>query len=443
MLHRFSLLAALLAVFTGCATVTPNDACRTRIIQAMPRVSPQLEEPSFWINQWGKKADSVLLNTQEIALLNKSNAERPWAFQDVTASHINEQERTAKELEERQVWLRDRLQSGRYLEANPGLMATASRIIAESVPVDELRVLASRSDLRCIPSTAKLYAPSSTPGFDRNQCSGLANGHLVRVLRRAGPWSYVHGGHSVGWILEPAWTQPLDVAKARYFRDHAKRVVVTKPNTSITLERKGRLGETYPATTSTDAQTQSILLPSQEGLETSEIELKPGLEQGWLPFTRKNVIRLAFSELNRGYGWGESKGLTDCSRLLLDTFRPFGINLGRHSSEQARSGSSVIKLDDMDDNAKLRAIREAAHQGIVFLYMPGHIMLYLGHHEDKDYGLSAIHSFRSLCKHGEGEGETRIEKVVVSDLLVGTRTKKKSFIRRMTKATVFGTQPTH
>jgi hypothetical protein len=405
----------------------------------MPRVSTGQSQADFWIGKYGDEAKRVLLEQAEITALNVENRKRPWAYQDVTADDIGAQKRTEKELAERIAWLEKRVQSGEYVESKVGMLREASNRIAGGQVVDELRVIVSRADLKCVPSSEAFYSPKSAPSFDRNQCSGLSSGALVRVLRRAEGWDYVHAGHSVGWLHAPHWTAPLSRSEAIRFRDALPRLVVTRSGTRLPNGAVASLGDSYPmALTAKAGPDWSLLLPQAGGIAMTSVGREVALEPGWLSFTRETLFRLAFSELGRGYGWGESGGLTDCSRMLLDAFRAVGVRLGRHSSEQARSGRETILVEDQPPEKKRAIIRAAGLRGVLLLYMPGHIMLYLGEDQGRLYGLSAINEFIALCPGGEGEVE--IKKVVVSDLDVGAGTTRRSFLERMTKVAVFGPQ---
>ena len=439
MFHRVIAIITLVFALSACAGLKKENACLKQRLHTMPRVSADVATLSFWTKRLGKEADAVLLSQVDIQALNKANQMRPWAFQDVTSTHIVNAQRIEQELKERRDWLHERLDSERYVEAVPGLMERAIQVIDAAKSVDELRVLHERADLRCLPSLQRLFAPNATPEFDRNQCSGLTASHLVRVLKRSGPWSYIHGAHSVGWVHEPKWSRPLSAAEARQFRDTTPRLVITSRSEASRSETRHDLGESYPLKAVPPGnQELTHAMPSISGPASRVKMVGAGVERGWLPFTRRNVLRLAFSELGQGYGWGETNGLTDCSRLLLDTFRPFGIQLGRHSSEQARSGTSTIDLKGLQPSQKRKVVRDGSRKGIVFLYMPGHIMLYLGEYEGKDYALSAIHSFRIRCDDGSGDTDARLAKVAVSDLLVGLGTGKGSFLDRLERIAVFG-----
>jgi hypothetical protein len=148
----------------------------------------------------------------------------------------------------------------------------------------------------------------------------------------------------------------------------------------------------------------------------------------------------AFRRLGDPYGWGGTKGARDCSRLVLDLLRVFGIRVGRNSGIQARYGSEIIDVTGQDPDNKRRAIREAATRGVVLLYMPGHIMVYVGEDAGEDYALSSISEYVTPCSSME-DYVNRLDRVAVTPLSIGKDTVRKSFIERITSIQVFGSQP--
>jgi hypothetical protein len=183
--------------------------------------------------------------------------------------------------------------------------------------------------------------------------------------------------------------------------------------------------------------TFTVVVPTIRGLVSSPLTAGPELHVGSLPFTRANIWRLAMSTLGDPYGWGERGGARDCSRLLLDVFRVFGVELGRHSLAQARSGSSTVELKGLGERAKLAAIREAARDSVVLLYMSGHIMLYLGERGGAPFAISAISEFVTPCQ-GPGDQVSRLDKTAVSGLEVGRDTERTSYLERLSRLAVFG-----
>ena len=440
MLKLLPILASFGVCASACSSLPRTSTCPVQSVKRMPGVSHEAQRLEFWMQRLGEDANRVLLSPLDIHALNAGNGQRPWAFQDVTSDEVADRDRIAKELHERRVWVAERISSGRYLDHESRVMNEALAVASQARAIDEFRILTRRTDLRCLPSRHAMRSRTSSPTFDRNQCSGLAPGHLVRALLRSGRWTYVHAAHSVGWVVEPEWTPPMSREAARAFRDSTPRVVFTQRTSPENKAARAReLGENYPLLhhADDDPQVPRYRQPTDIGLENRAVENARGVQKGWLPFTRANLLRLAFGELGREYGWGESGGGTDCSRLVFDIFKAFGIMLGRHSSEQARSGTSVIETAKVSGEAKRATIREASSRGVVLLYMPGHIMLYLGEDAGDHFALSSLSEYRRPCDGGGAE-TVRLDRVEVTTLELGRGTERTAFIERLTRAIVFG-----
>jgi hypothetical protein len=134
------------------------------------------------------------------------------------------------------------------------------------------------------------------------------------------------------------------------------------------------------------------------------VSAQADVHRGWLPYTRRNLLRQAFKMLGERYSWGGSFEGRDCSRLIVDVFRTVGILLPRNASQQARVG-----LDRFAGDTGLARLEPGAG-----LYMPGHAMLFLGNHEGRSYAIHSVAGFRNL----PGGEVHSVRGVVVSDLSV-------------------------
>lgn len=437
---------ALLPFAAGCAGAHPAPAAPAQCtrphmaVARAPAIAAAHELPGRWVSTPGAtEAERELLTPAAITALNAENASGAWAFRDVLVDEIGSQDKVTQDFADRLAWLRERIASGKYVEETPGDLDGAAMLMGGSVPTDEFRVAHTEVDLRCVPTHAGFYAPPMDKDFDRNQCSRLHIGEVVRVLRRSadGAWTYVHAGHSVGWLAADLLTPALSPEAVRSFREQGPRLVILADGVTTEAGGKLRLGTSLPVSKRLEGGGWLVLAPTAEGLVTTRIAGDALVHEGYLPFSRANVWRLALARLGDPYGWGGRAGGRDCSRLLLDLFAAFGIRLGRHSLAQADAGSETIVVKGLGEEAKRLAIARAGRQGVVLLYMSGHIMLYLGRDEGRDLAVSAISEFLAPCP-GEGDTVVRLDRVVVSDLEVGRGTKRTSFIERLDRLAVFG-----
>lgn len=136
---------------------------------------------------------------------------------------------------------------------------------------------------------------------------------------------------------------------------------------------------------------------------------RDGVHVGYLPFTRRNILKQAFSCLGDRYGWGGTFGARDCSSFCQDVYRCFGILLPRNSSMQVAYQGKTIDIEGMDSQQKYIHLKKEARPGSL-LYMPGHIFMYLG---EKDGKIYTINSASSVKINGE---KTYIQSVVINSL---------------------------
>lgn len=110
---------------------------------------------------------------------------------------------------------------------------------------------------------------------------------------------------------------------------------------------------------------------------------------GYLPFTEKNILELAFECLGNRYGWGGSLDAMDCSLYACQIYRCFGFVLPRNTTWQQKI-SSLTNISGKTDEEKTELIKKV-HVGSIF-YFQGHEMLYLGRYNGRTYVISALGS---------------------------------------------------
>lgn len=110
------------------------------------------------------------------------------------------------------------------------------------------------------------------------------------------------------------------------------------------------------------------------------------------PLTLKNIADIAQEMIGDPYGWGGLCGYRDCSSTLADLMSTFGLWLPRNAKEQISAGPS-INLAHLTPAEKLLTITQNAKSFLTLLYMPGHIVLYLGEKE----GVHYIYHSTSRC----------------------------------------------
>lgn len=447
-----SFVTPLLAALTACALAAPPaaaapDRCAGSVVYGgdAPGTTDRHRDLATWLSRYSEaELDAVLLDRASIEDLNARNAERPATWRDVIRVEPPHPEDVAAELARRAAHMLRPFEEQRWIEETPGGFGSAMAISQSALPARRFHVVVHPADLRCVPEATAFYRVPADPAFDRNRCSTLQTGELVRVDRESpdGRWLYVHAGHGVGWLRDPHLTPPLSPDDALAFRDGAPRLVVVDDWVVTARGLVVRLGASLPIIGRDDGGHDDdlgyhVVVPTVDGLDVDFVAATPAVHEGLLPFTRRNVFTLLMRRLDDAYGWGDAAGGRDCSGLLLDAFAAFGLRLGRNSSVQAEAGARTVDVSTRDAIAKRAAIRAAGRRGVVFLYMPGHIMLYLGDIDGAPWAISAISEVLVPCADG-GHRVVRLDRVEVTSLELGRGTERTAFIERITKLAVFG-----
>jgi len=122
------------------------------------------------------------------------------------------------------------------------------------------------------------------------------------------------------------------------------------------------------------------------------LELVPALLPGtadvasdYLPLTAGGVLRQAFKFLGERYGWGHGYNGRDCSGFVSDVYRTFGVDLPRNTGDQEVSPAlQGVAFTNADDHARRLAVLRDAQVGDL-VYIPGHVMMVIGHIGDVTY----------------------------------------------------------
>ena len=84
-------------------------------------------------------------------------------------------------------------------------------------------------------------------------------------------------------------------------------------------------------------------------------------------FDERQALRLGNDNFNN-----------DCSAELRSLLMPFGVFLPRNSAAQIEAASRVVDLSQANTDERLRYLKEHGKPFTTLVYIPGHIMLYIG-----------------------------------------------------------------
>ena len=280
--------------------------------------------------------------------------------------------------------------------------------IAKTIEVRFGLVLA-RTNMRSWPTRDFVYRSRETRDLDRFQENGLFPGELVVVLHESadGEWYFVRSYNYHAWVRKIRVVlgnraEILGYANAERFLvvTGSRAATNFNPVDAGTSEVHLDMGVRLPLVDPDDMPehvdgqnpmaSHAVRLPVKNGdgslgFKTVLVGRGQDVREGYLPYTRANVIRQAFKFLGERYGWGHSYNARDCTGLVLDVYRTMGINLPRNSSQQGTSplGDNTLLDADATIQDRLRALADAGAGDL--LYSPGHVMIFLGFDGDQPY----------------------------------------------------------
>ncbi|MBU4277871.1 MAG: SH3 domain-containing protein [Proteobacteria bacterium] len=279
-------------------------------------------------------------------------------------------------------------------------------------------------NLRVLPTLEPDFEEGPGGGFpfDRLQQTSLPGGLPVRVwhVSPRGDWLVAETPLALGWLPVSAVGRLTSEQAGRWVK--GPFLAVTKDQTPVRTLGGGfvfnaALGWLLPLEPSPGgAWRVRAPLGAVQGeavLGPCALPLKAGAPFP-LPLTPANLGALATPLLGQPYDWGGQWGRRDCSALTRDLLAPFGLWLPRNSSDQAKAGAENIPLEGLGDAEKRALIMEHGLPWLSLLYMPGHVMLYLGAPQGQPLVLQALWGLKIRTPHGEGR--RLVGRVVITGL---------------------------
>ena len=291
--------------------------------------------------------------------------------------------------------------------------AVAIDAVPESQPT-RFGLVVRRASLRTFPDATRVFGDTDDHDIDRFQESALFAGTSVAILHRSadGRWLFVEAPNYAAWIeadavAEGSREQVLGYAARRPARiilgAHAETVFTPEEPrvSSLRLEMSQRLPlAPVPADQPVNGQNPYLAWPMLLPVRNADgtLSFAPALlpksadsASAPLPFTRANLLRQAFKLLGERYGWGHDYDGRDCSGFVDEVYRSVGVELPRNTGDQSHSPVLANRRDfgAGDDRAAREAALAATQPGDL-LFIPGHMMMVLGHVDGRLYVIHDI-----------------------------------------------------
>lgn len=368
-----------------------------------------VDNPEFWINRI-EDPDLILMNEDEIKVFNEESFKRLDCLYN-----LEEENGTINQTE-----LINLIQSISIIpkeisyDKNGNILGEDfyNKLI-ENLNINNVEkenylrygLAVNRTNMRTFPTYEPVYKRPGDIEFDQFAETAVYPWEPLIIYSESkdGQWYFGKIYNYIGWIPKK------DIAigeKDEIFKYRDKDPFIIVVNRQVTLDGINfDMGVRIPVKNSKSNKEWIIFIPKrdEEGnlyIGESRIQKSEDFYQGYLPYTKENIIKQAFKFKGEKYGWGGSNNTRDCSAFMMDIFRTFGIMLPRNTYQQG-----------IKDLGKVYEGKEYLHSPGTSLYMPGHTMIYLGEYEGEYY---IIHQFAGYY---EGEGKNlQYNKVMKTDI---------------------------
>lgn len=253
-------------------------------------------------------------------------------------------------------------------------------------------IAVSETLVRVLPTADPAYGDPRQAGqgypFDNLQMSSVRAGTPVYVLAtsRDRSWKYIISPTIVGWVhsediagvdqqFVTEWLRLAGKNLGAFIKDPVsvhdadQYYFTARPGTLLPFRNKqhGLFNVPVPVRKSNGlAQIRWVKLGEDEFV-AMPWKMTPG-----------NMAVLIKSMSGRPYGWGNYNFYNDCSAEIRSLMMPFGLFLPRNSAVQIQATARIVDLSQENTSGRLRYLTEHGRPFTTLVYIPGHIMLYIG-----------------------------------------------------------------
>ena len=393
-------------------------------VRSIGDVTPEMMTPDFWIKESDNK---VLMTSEQIEEFNRANKGVIKASDGKTVLPHPEDYEDTLDGNILRKFLKDNAKaapkdpSKYYLNGKQTTKEYWDNLIAlsniDGIP-DQIEVryafTTKRMTLRLFPTEDRVFEGKNDYYFDFNLFSECMPYMPVVVLHEStdGKYLYVVFDSFAAWVRKDAVALCKDKADWQARRNPDKWLVVTAreirlgndPLSSLMSNLVLPMGtymELVPADKAPKTVRQRttygnyvVKVPTRgsDGYIKDEYLLIPvsdDVNAGYLSLTPANVVRQAFKLLGDRYGWGGDLQANDCTGIVREIYKCFGLLVTRTGQTNSK-GVYRVDMSKMNEGEKLDVISKLSPGSLIS--MPGHMMIYLGTVDGKPYVLSSCGS---------------------------------------------------
>lgn len=394
-------------------------------VSYLPQVTEEMSEPQFWTRDL-EDPDQVLADREMITALNQAiRSCEDCNMTDLSAASMYFHEKDLI----RSLWagaMQDAssmVQTPHYDMDNqavtgPDMLEAIANVGGEDavyMSTVQYGIGVKRTDILALPTKLLASDVRGNQDFNDLQLSILRVNEPVIIKAVSADGAFYYGTTSTvsGWMASEdvaicedkdewlsAWSFPEEeaivVTTGKVYLECSNNV----PESSLlmlpmgTVLRRASAEEYRRAGTKRSLyQNYPVWIPIRNedgsyGKTIALISQNRDVNEGYLPLTASNILRVAFSKLGDIYGWGSMLESADCSNYIRDIYQCFGLEIPRNTTWQ--SAMPVYKYDVSETNAEdKKAVLDTLPIGSILIFN-GHEMMYLGHVDDDYYVVSSV-----------------------------------------------------
>jgi hypothetical protein len=447
-----------LALALACTYAFAQNAALPMPPSGVIGVQDAMLSPDYWIAKL-HAPDAVLMSRAQIDAQNRRMFDTDPSMYDL--------QRIGPTLSRAQVasWIKkvSRMPDKTLLdEHDQPIPAATLNAIVSNVALDQIPAQVTarygltvhRVSLRSFPTKLRAFPGKGLQDFEAFQESALFPGDPVAIVHTSldGQWFFIVSPRYAAWVESSAIAVGHRDDVLAYAAKAPYRVVtgdklrtVYTPEAPDVSELQLDMGTRIPLAqlppdqpVNGEGPYESWTLNLPVRASDGSLRFQPALLQrkldsnaDYLPLTQANIVRQAFKFLGERYGWGHLYNGRDCSGFVSDVYRSMGVQMPRNTGDQSRSPVLHFRaFTDQDDHAaRMQAIAEAQVGDLI--YIPGHVMMFLGWNDGQPY---VIHDVGGLVFRDAGGKMrwTKTNEVSVTPLLPLLISDKLSYVDAIT-----------
>ncbi len=394
----------------------------------IPGVTQEMLESDFWINLV-ENPDRELMTSQKIAEYNRRNFRECEVLNDLRTYRKIFSGDKLKSLIKK---VSSRPSKKRYLDGKE-IGEEYYQQLEKNLNLDQVKNLSivrfgitvKRTEMRAFPTSDRVFSEADDIETDRFIETALYPVEPLAILHESldGKWYLAQAYNYLAWVPSDAVAiadrkELFDYLDAKDFLVVTGKGVLTgfnpyRPEISelqLDMGVKVPLAERAEIPIDIDGQHPAgnyvVKLPTRdiEGKFKTMLGLVArgdDVRVGYLPLTRRNIIRQAFKFLGQRYGWGGMFNTRDCSAFIMDNYRSMGILLPRNAGEQGKMAIGIShKMTNETSLEERKELFDKLPPGSP-IYMNGHAMLFLGKYDDDYYIIHDFAGFRAPDENGD------------------------------------------